>query len=177
MGFRISWIGFQGVIKDQALERLDLRDTGELDEANEAPFSAASIPGEWFILFSNDFLFASSERLVSLSRDCRTLACQVHEGIMVSNALSYERGVCVWQIMHNHQNGPDDLSVTGSPPEAFRSIRDRLMQLQDEQRGRGVDYVFDVPVETAAKMCGYRHDRVRFEWGKPNFTRLELARR
>jgi hypothetical protein len=177
MGFRISWVGFQGLLKDQLMERLNLRDTGELDEVNEAPLSGASIPGEWFILFSNDFMFASSERLVSLSRDCRTLACQVHEGIMASNAFSYERGVCLWQIMHNRQNGPDDLSVTGSPPEVFHSIRHRLMQLQVEQPGRQVDYVFDVPIETAGKVCGYRHDRVRFEWGRPNFTRLDPARR
>src|SRR5258707_5723437 len=31
------------------------------------------------------------------------------------------------------------------------------------------------PVEVAAAVCKYRHDRWKFEWGKPQFTRLDVA--
>lgn len=31
-------------------------------------------------------------------------------------------------------------------------------------------------VETAEGLCGYRHDRRRFECGQPRFTRLEPTR-
>jgi hypothetical protein len=69
MGFRISWIGFNGKGKTSALEMVGLEDTGERDEVNEAPLSGAEIPGGWFILFSNDFMFVSRERLApALSR-------------------------------------------------------------------------------------------------------------
>ena len=91
MGFRISWIGFDGKGKTSALEMVGLRDTGA-DEVNDAPFSGAEIPGGWFILFSHDFQFASRERFAQLSIDCRIIACQVHEGIMFSAAYGYERG-------------------------------------------------------------------------------------
>jgi len=37
------------------------------------------------------------------------------------------------------------------------------------------DYTFDIPVEVAAAFCKYRHDRWKFEWGKPQFTRLYVA--
>jgi hypothetical protein len=37
------------------------------------------------------------------------------------------------------------------------------------------DYTFDIPVEVAAAVCKYRHDRWKFEWGKPQFTRLDVA--
>jgi len=37
------------------------------------------------------------------------------------------------------------------------------------------DYTFDIPVEVAAAVCKYRHDRWKFEWGKPQFTRLYVA--
>jgi hypothetical protein len=37
------------------------------------------------------------------------------------------------------------------------------------------DYTFDIPVEVAAAFCKYRHDRWKFEWGKPQFTRLDVA--
>lgn len=179
MGFKISWIGFQGTTKHQTLQKAGLRDTGEIDEANEAPFSGAEIPGGWFILFSNDFGFASPERVASLSEDCLTVACQVHEGIMASGSCAFERGTKLWQMEHDSQNRSNDLSVIGSPPAIFQSIQDRLRQLQaqqDNSQPLRVDHIFDIPIETAESVCGYRHDRWRFEWGQPKFTRLEPIR-
>jgi hypothetical protein len=175
MGFRISWIGFDGKGKTSALEMVGLKDTGEPEEANEAPpFSGAEIPGGWFILFSNDFGFASRERLVELSIDCRIIACQVHEGIMFSAAYGYGRGNRVWELAHNAQQGLYDLSVSGSPPPSFESVRQRLTRRQEATAGSGIDYIFDIPVEVAAAICKYRHDRWKFEWGTPQFTRLDV---
>ncbi len=37
-----------------------------------------------------------------------------------------------------------------------------------------VDYMFDVPVELAAELTGYRHDYAKSEWGQPDFRRLEF---
>jgi hypothetical protein len=37
------------------------------------------------------------------------------------------------------------------------------------------DYTFDIPVEVAAAVCKYRHDRWKIEWGKPQFTWLDAA--
>jgi hypothetical protein len=37
------------------------------------------------------------------------------------------------------------------------------------------DYTFDIPVEVAAAVCKYRHDRWKIEWGKPQFTWLDVA--
>jgi hypothetical protein len=173
VGFRISWIGFDGKGRTSALEMVGLRDTGEPDEANEAPFSGAEIPGGWFILFSHDFQFASRERLAQLSIDCRIIACQVHEGIMFSAAYGYERGNRVWDLAHNAQQGIYDLSVSGSPPLSYESIRQRLTRKQEATAGSGVDYIFDIPVEVAAAICKYRYGQLKFEWGRPQFTRLD----
>jgi hypothetical protein len=32
-----------------------------------------------------------------------------------------------------------------------------------------------MPVELARYLTGYRHDRWKFDWGKPRFTKLERA--
>jgi hypothetical protein len=45
MGFRISWIGFQGAGKADVLAMFGGVDSGIPDEANEAPFSIAEIAG------------------------------------------------------------------------------------------------------------------------------------
>lgn len=172
MGFRISWIAFADKGKTDALQTLGLHDTGEPDEVNETPFSGAEFPGGWFVFVANDFLFVSPQRLAKVSVDCRVVACQVHEGIMVSAAYGYERGNRVWELAHNRQRGIDDLSVSGSPPPSFQSIRQRFTQEQEAKRGGNVDYIFDIPIEVAAAVCGYRHDRWTYKWGTPHFTRL-----
>ena len=169
MGFRISWMGFDGKNKASALEMVGLKDTGEPDEINETPFSGAEIVGGWFILFSNDFGFVSRERLAQLSVDCQIVACQVHEGIMFSAAYGYDRGRRVWELAHNLQLGTYDLSVFGSPPASFESIRQHLTQEQ-EVSPRRADYIFNIPIEVAAAICKYRHA----EWSPASFTRLEV---
>jgi hypothetical protein len=174
MGFKVSWIAFHGTGRDAALEKLGFRDTGEPDEANEAPFSGAEIPNGWFVVFANDFDFISPKRLASLSRGCRLIACRVHEGVMFSGAFFYQDGERVSEISHDAQVGVYDLSVLGSPPKEFQSIRDSQMKQQDEEGGdeAEVDCIFEIPIETAAAICGYRHDRGRFDWGEPKFARL-----
>ena len=172
MGFRISWVGFHGLPKSDVLQIISGIDSGTLDEANEAPFSIAEIPGEWCILFSNDFEYASAETLKSLSARGALVACQVHEGVMFSAAYGYERSELKWSLTHNSDNGVRDLGVSGSPPREFAEIRDRLSKAQEDEGGDNadVDYFFDIPVETAEALCTYRHDRWKFDWGQPTFT-------
>ena len=176
MGFKISWVGFHEQTKREVLELVGAVDTGVIDEANEAPFSGAEIPGGWFILFSNDFGFVSKELLESLSVNGAVVACQVHEGGMVSAAYGYERGEEQWSLVHNSENGVRDLGVSGSPPPAFEQIRDRLSKEQeaDDDERASVDYFFDIPIETAESLCPYRHDRWKFDWGEPAFTVLNV---
>jgi hypothetical protein len=176
VGFDISWIAFRDTPKARVLEMLGVRDTGEVDPAYEAFFSGAELPTGWFILWANDCEYASPERVKELSADSRVLACQVDEHTMKSRALCYERGAKLWDIWHDLQRSELDLTVSGSPPQEFESIRTRLMQQQDDGptlNGLPIDYLFDIPVETAALMCGFRHDRAWFDWGEPVFTRLE----
>lgn len=172
MGFKISWIGFDGKGKTTVLELIGLKDTEEPDEVNEALFSGADIPGGWFILFSNDFQFVSRERLARLSADCRIIGCQVHEGIMFSAAYGYKRGKRVWELRYHarHMN-IDDLSVFGSPPPSFESIRQRLTRRPEVAAGD----IFDIPSEVAATVCGYSCGQFQFDWGRPQFTRLEFC--
>ena len=176
MGFRISWVAFNGLNKEEVLRVLGATDTGVIDEANEAPFSGAEIPGGWFILFSNDFDFVSEEALASLSSNCNVVACQVSETVMVSIAYAYSHGTAQWAISHSAQKGIRDLSVSSTPPLAFEKIRETLTLEQDAQGGGsvGVDYFFDIPVQTAASVCGFRHDHSTFEWGEPKFTVLDV---
>ena len=172
MGFSISWVGFKGLRKADVLSELKFSDSGETDECNEAPYSLAEIPTGWTILFSNDFDFGSVKRIKILSRNCTVISCQVHEGIMFSAAHESLSGRRVWNVWHNGQSEIYNVGVYGRVPIFFHSTKQSLFEKQNAHGGRnaGVDYIFDLPVELAFRMTGYRHDRLRFDWGSPAFT-------
>ena len=59
-----------------------------------------------------------------------------------------------WSVIHDCQKGKRHLDVQGEPPPEFTAIRDALLSKSKP----GVDYIFDIPVETAKSVTGYRHD-------------------
>jgi hypothetical protein len=69
-----------------------------------------------------------------------------------------EGGRQIWQIRHDPDQRREHLEASGDLPPEFARFGDAAM---NKQRARsGVDYVFDVPIETAATITGYRHDRM-----------------
>jgi hypothetical protein len=179
MGFKISWIGFNGLDRAECLARLGMTETPVVDEANEAPFSLAALPNGWIILFANDFEYVTEERLSKLSRGATVIGCHIHEGIMYADAILFNDGKEVWSISHFAGDGRLDLKVTGAPPGEIGSIRDRLTaeQKKNDATEADTDFIFDIPVEAASLATGYRHDQWKFDWGEPVFHELKPARR
>jgi hypothetical protein len=179
MGYSISWMALQGKNKDEVLALASLVDTGKPDEANEAPASVSSLPLGWTVLFFNDYDAITPALLAAWLDGCRVVACQVDEHVMASNVVLYEDGRHLWTVSHQSDQGLFDLTVQGSPSESFEDIKKRLFEQQDENEGGAadVDYVFDVPLELAASLCGYRHDESKYPWGRPAFTEVAKKRR
>jgi hypothetical protein len=178
MGFSISWLAFKALNKNEVLKRTGFWDTGVKDEANQSPFSLAELPTGWTILFSNDFDYGSAEHLIGLSAGAVVVACQAEEHIMFSAAHCCADGRESWSVWHDSGRGLYDLSTRGALPAEFAPIRRRLAAKQDESGGArsDVDYTFDVPVELARELTGYRHDFSKFDWGQPHFAKLERSR-
>ncbi|HEV2816015.1 MAG TPA: hypothetical protein VGW40_02145 [Allosphingosinicella sp.] len=160
MGFRISWLAAQGLSKSQLLAHFGLVDTLVADAANEAPFSAAELPSGWTLLWSNDPAFATIARCTRLSRLAPVLSCWVNETAMFSSANYFEGGVYRWFAGHALDQGADHLVHEGDMPPQFDGIRARLTASQAEygERQPPVDFLFDIPVELAQSICGFRHD-------------------
>ena len=170
MGFSISWLAVHGLARADILARLDATDTGRLQEIPEAALSIADLPDGWTILFSQDFDFAASERVHPLF-DAPVVGCQVHEGIMASVAFGAQPGGQSWGLMHEGYNGVRDLTVTGDSPPAFTEARDRAEAAQAaEGDNAGVDFYFDVPIDTAFALTRFRHNHFEFDWGQPVWT-------
>jgi hypothetical protein len=175
LGYSISWIAFQAKGESHVLPLMGFSNSGEADEANESPVSAAALPTGWYVVFFNDHLFPTPERLQKLSVGSVVVGCQVEEHVMASASFSYEDGRHIWTVIHESERGCYDLSADGDLPARFPELRGELFRQQAEAGGGNADvnFVFDVPIQLAAELCGYRHDRWKFDWGEPTFSRLE----
>jgi hypothetical protein len=177
LGFRISWIAAKGMSKADLLGHFGFRDTGEKDEANEAPFSVAELPTGWTVLWSNDQTFAKIEICTPLSLKAPVLSCWVNETVMFSSANYFDQGNYLWFVGHDAQRGMNNLELDGDLPSQFSNIRDGLVAQQVAAGGEDadVDFIFDVPLELAQSVCGFKHDLCDFEWGTPEFSVVDNA--
>lgn len=174
MGFRICWLAFHGIDHAECLKQLGMTDTGRFDDANDEPFSFASLPGNWHVLFANDFEYMKDKRLAALSKDCEVVGVRVADNVMYSQAVRFKRGVQVWAATHESWRGLRHLDTSGDLPTEITEIRANLLAQLEANGGdkSDVDYVFDAPVELAELITGYRHDRWKFDWGQPKFTEV-----
>jgi hypothetical protein len=177
MSFDVSWAAFHKVRKQEVLATASLQNTGQHDEANEAPFSCAELPNEWTILYANNSTYIY-ENIKTISENHAVLSVIIQDYVPTSLAAFHVRGKQVWSVYHEGNAGVLDLTLTGAVPPQTTTIRDRLLILQQREEGKvpRVDHMFDVPVELAESICGYRHDRWRFSWGQPVFTVAEPRR-
>jgi hypothetical protein len=177
MGFAISWVAVKGKAPDTVREELSLTSTDEVtDLAFHPPVSAASLPTGWYVIAANstDHKLTRNNVVSKLSNGCEVVAVVVEEHVMWASAVGWRHREKLWEVMHYAERGMFDLETTGTVPEAFERIRDSAFAQQraeNEERAE-VDYVFDVPVDLAEEITGFRHDGTDAE-----FVVLERDRR
>jgi hypothetical protein len=176
MGFNMSWIFVDGIDQDALYEALDLAPTGGTPDGHDlgtsrVPLAGATLTSGWCGVFAKYALVmdatmgTSPPRLAHLPAKSQSITCVVLEHAMVSYASLWQDGRHTWQIRHDSSQGTEHLEASGYLPPAFAEFRDLAMHKQRaeeerrKQREWGVDYVFDVPLDTAAAITGYRHNR------------------
>jgi hypothetical protein len=124
-------------------------------------------------------------RLTRLPPKSRSITCVVLEYAMVSYAGLWENGRYTWEIRHDSRQGLEHLELSGDLPQEFERVRNAALEKQRTQpkpqatyktelppKLKGlealgykirktnemlVDYVFNVPLDMAAAMTGYRY--------------------
>ena len=174
MGFHVSYLACKNTAARDVCAALGLVHIGTPSDPFETMFSIATLPGGWTVLAANDTFFVAEELLITLSAHLTVLGCQVDEGINYSSTACYADGQQQWMVVHHPELDPQDLQIFHTPPPEFAAIRERLVAQQRETgESDGVDYIFDIPVELFHAITGYRHDRWKFDWGEPAFTKVE----
>jgi hypothetical protein len=176
VGFNMSWIFVDGINEDALYQALDLAATDETPDPHDlgtshVPLAGTALKSGGCAVFARYALVMDATvgtnpaRLTRLPKQSRCITCVVLEHAMVSYASLWQDGRYVWQIRHDSRQGAGHLEVRGDLPSAFGDFRGSAMDKQRAQEARrkpdewGVDYFFDVPLDTAATITGYRHDR------------------
>jgi hypothetical protein len=176
LGYNMSWILVDEITEEALYDCLDLAPTGEMPDRYDlgtsyVPLAGAVLKSGWCAVFAKYALVMDATvgktptPLTRLPAKSRCITCVVLEHAMVSYASLWQGGHPVWEIWHDSGQGRSHLEARGDLPVAFKEFCDTAMKKQraedahDKPGGWGVDYVFDVPIDTAASVVGYRHDR------------------
>ncbi len=84
---------------------------------------------------------------------------------MVSAASCWRDGRQLWKVTHDAQDplGLEHLAIEGAPPpELTRIHTEALQELRADPDP--CDYLFDVPVNLAAEVVGFRHDEGDYQF-------------
>lgn len=177
MGFNMSWIFVDGIDQDALYQALDLAPTGATAErydlgTSRVPLAGAALKSGWCAVFAKyalvmDLAMGSNPpRLLRLPAKSRSVMCVVLEHAMMSYASCWEGGHHTWETRHDSSQESEHLAAFGALPPDFAGFRNVAVDKQRVEKERrkpgqwGVDYVFDVPLDTAATITGYRHSRL-----------------
>lgn len=171
MGFSISWLAIKTEDLTGFFELAGVSPTTEADEWLESPISGGGWGQGWYLLQAQgcDHPMISGDSLSKLSALGEVIACSVEEHLMVSTAESWNQGSRNWRLIHNAQEGMYHLSADGDLPSHYASIKEELFSQQNSEGGEDadVDLVFEIPLEVARKLCGYKHDEDCTDWVPP----------
>lgn len=177
MGMGGSWAGFPAIGKEQLLRELGLEETSSSGDVLEVtdPVSLAEMPNGSLILYSNDYDWASPDRIVDLSRLGMVVGCQFEDHVMVSACSAAKQGRILWHVSHDPEEGVYDLQRTGRPPAEFETIRLGCIAEQDAEGGEeaDTDILFDAPLLLAKQICGLKYDD---ESSEVRFAKLRLEK-
>jgi hypothetical protein len=162
MGFSISWLAVRRKTPDVVLHELGLFRTGQLADYPNYPMVGRTLPNSWFLLVADrcDHELVGRNTLVRLSAGCEVVACSIEEHVMVCWSEGWLDGEHTWRLEHDAQRSILDIKSSGSPPGEFTTLATEYANRQRDAGGEkaDVDYYFEIPLQTAKSIVGFKHD-------------------
>lgn len=158
MGYALSWLACRGLSFESVVTRLALRATGRQCAFAEEMISGQALDRDWSLVVANrcNHAIVRASSLATLSQGCEVLACNVEEHVMYASAEYWRDGQRLWHIEHASEEGDDHLAIDGPPPDCLgRLLAERGRKHRDDD---GADDVFDIPLDCAMELVGFRHD-------------------
>ena len=155
MAYSLCWLAVHGKVTDMILDELQLRRTGER-EKSATKLAGAELPTGWYVVVKDqDVELMRDHLLKEISLQCECVACFVEDRSHTASAVGWKNGRKVWSALHDGQQGKEHLTLRGEFPALFGPI---LEGFKAKQKASGGDFYFDIPIELAREITGYRHD-------------------
>lgn len=173
MGYSISWLACRGLAAPVACQRLGLTETTRTAEYARAKFTAHALPDGWHLIVADrcDHTMIRPASLATLSVGCEVVACSIEEHVMVCWSEHWQDGTRRWRIEHSSEKGPEHLQTEGALPEALAAWVTGAEAAQSTDAE--VDAYFDVPLQAAQQLAGFKHDETHPALGCDSFVVLE----
>ena len=159
MGFRICYLAAQ-LEPETFAGSLGLEVAMQADEMPADDWWTARLKNGWTILWAQDETFGANarEQIERLSSEADIIHCEVNETVMWCSAEYWSGGQSKWKVSHAGDGDERfDLTVQGDLPSGFADIRDQNFKAQKDG-GEDVDHVFEIPLELARSIIGFRHE-------------------
>lgn len=178
MGQSVSWLAFRGAEPELVRRQLGLVGTGDPGEPGEAPVVGATLPDGWYLVVAAgcDHAIVSEDVLKLASAGGTAVGCSIEEHVMFASATLWRGGAKRWTVRHQGDLAIGDLDVSGDPPVELEEVRRSCAVSQAREGGEEaeVDFFFEIPVELARGLTGFRHDAL--VPGSPGFEVLRAAK-
>jgi hypothetical protein len=165
MGFAITWFAVREEHAERLFHRLGLSATGETEEFPESLIATARLDTGWRVIWYSKYgcPFLRPPDLESMSADYDVVLCSVEEHVMASSCEMWSGGQRKWRLSHEGEDGPKGLFAEGDLPDCFPTIRKEMEQSQLAEGGDSaeVDYIFEIPLNVAKTIVGFKHDEER----------------
>lgn len=162
MGYSLSLLAVQTSNSTEALQQLGYLRTGQSCEYAREALSSQALPSNWFLIVARgcDSRFLHAKILGSLSAHFPVVACSIEEHVMFSSSEYWANGNQVWRAEHVGENGPIHLQTSGVLPPGFEAMAAACKAAQEADGGEeaGVDHYFDIPLNAAREIIGFKHD-------------------
>jgi hypothetical protein len=180
MGVSMSWIGVQAMTADELHAKLGLSETEASGKYFDFSIAGLMLPNNWYLLTAErcDHPIISDQVLIELSAMTSIVSCSIEEHVMYMSSALWRGGREIWRVQHRGgDQGIMDLSVRGSPPEAFEDLRARYFARQAAAGGASadVDHIADIPLELARSTVGFKHDEITPGIDNTSFRALRVA--
>jgi hypothetical protein len=166
MGCSVVWVAIRDIPTPEIWKRLSLEQVG----AHVPPRTdfSGGLVGDWYVVFSEArALPQAGSTLTDLSVGCELVVTEVEEHCMCSSSELWSHGKRRWRVSHAgdlEKYHPKFLAESGSLPPTYVEIKSRALARQKEEdeaesgKGFRVDFIFDIPIDLAAAVTGFRHD-------------------
>lgn len=162
MGYSLSMLALKTTHPESALAQLNIEKSGKYCDYATKPLTGYSLPEGWYLIVAttSNARFLKPQQLTLLSTYVPLIACSIEEHVMYSSAEYWEGGDRVWRVEHHGEDGPIHLNTSGMLPVDFTDMSNAIIEQQNAEGGAaaGVDYYFDIPLNAAKAIIGFKHD-------------------